>query len=67
MLHEPPGTSRLFRPLRQGGEEAVRFRESVLTDVDVQWVQARMRQRVLRWFARFYDLTDPLLLDRPAQ
>ena len=30
----------------------MRFREAVLTDADVQWVQARVRQRVLRWFAR---------------
>ena len=36
----------------QGGEEAVRFREAVLSDADVQWVQARVRQRVLRWFVR---------------
>jgi hypothetical protein len=35
-----------------GGDEAVRFREAVLTDADVRWVQARVRQRVLRWFAR---------------
>ncbi len=41
----------VFEP-QQGGEEAVRFREAVLTDADVQWVQARVRQRVLRWFAR---------------
>jgi hypothetical protein len=30
----------------------VRFREAVFTDADVQWVQARVRQRVLRRFAR---------------
>jgi hypothetical protein len=41
----------VFEP-DQGGEEAVRFREAVLTDADVQWVQARVRQRVLRWFVR---------------
>ncbi|MCP5004317.1 MAG: IS91 family transposase, partial [Planctomycetes bacterium] len=41
----------VFEP-EQGGEEAVRFREAVLTDADVQWVQARVRQRVLRWFVR---------------
>ena len=41
----------VFEP-DQGGEEAVRFREAVLTDADVQWVQTRVRQRVLRWFVR---------------
>jgi hypothetical protein len=30
----------------------VQFREAVLTDADVQSVQARVRQRVLRGFAR---------------
>ncbi len=37
---------------QQGGEEPVRFREAVLTDADIQVVQARVRQRVLRWFVR---------------
>ena len=41
----------VFEP-DQGCDEAVRFREAVLTDADVQWVQARVRQRVLRWFVR---------------
>ncbi len=41
----------VFEP-GQGDEEAVRFREAALTDADVQWVQARVRQRVLRWFVR---------------
>jgi hypothetical protein len=41
----------VFEP-QQGDEEAVRFQEAVLTDAEVQWVQARVRQRVLRWFAR---------------
>ncbi len=41
----------VFEP-DQGSNEAVRFREAVLTDADVQWVQARVRQRVLRWFVR---------------
>ncbi len=30
----------------------MRFREAVLTDADVQWVQVLVRQRVLRWFTR---------------
>ena len=41
----------VFEP-QQGDDETVRFREAVLTDADVPWVQARVRQRVLRWFAR---------------
>ncbi|MCP4869092.1 MAG: hypothetical protein GY898_10290, partial [Proteobacteria bacterium] len=41
----------VFEPA-QGDDETVRFRETVLTDADIQWVQARVRQRVLRWFAR---------------
>ncbi len=48
----------VFEP-DQGGDEAVRFREAVLTDADVQWVQARVRQRVLRWFARPLPRTRP--------
>ncbi len=39
----------VFEPGPEGGE-AVRFRESVLTTEDIQWVQTRVRQRVLRWF-----------------
>ena len=38
--------------LDPGSNEAVRFREAVLTDADIQVVQARVRQRVLRWFVR---------------
>ncbi len=30
----------------------MRFRKSVLTAENIQWVQNRVRQRVLRWFAR---------------
>ncbi len=41
----------VFEP-DQGSNEAVRFREAVLTDADVQWVQSRVRQRVLRWLVR---------------
>jgi hypothetical protein len=41
----------VFEP-GQEDEEGVRFREAVLTDADVQWVQARTRERVLRWFVR---------------
>ncbi len=41
----------MVEPGPEGGE-AVRFRESVLTAEDIQWVQARVRQRVLRWFSR---------------
>ena len=41
----------VFQP-QQGDKEAVRFREAVFTDADVQSVQARVRQRVLRWFVR---------------
>ncbi|MCP3877307.1 MAG: hypothetical protein GY701_02770 [Sulfitobacter sp.] len=41
----------VFEP-QQGNEEAVQFREAVLTDADIQAVQVRVRQRVLRWFAR---------------
>ena len=33
------------------GEEAVRFQESGLTTENIQWVQNRVLQRVLRWFA----------------
>ncbi len=40
----------MVEPGPEGGE-AVRFRESVLTAEDIQWVQARVRQRILRWFA----------------
>lgn len=41
----------VFQP-EQGDEEAARFHEAVLTDADVQSVQVRVRQRVLRWFIR---------------
>jgi hypothetical protein len=41
----------VFEPA-QGDEEAAQFREAVLTDTDIQTVQARVRQRVLRWFTR---------------
>ncbi len=41
----------VFEP-EQGGDEAVRFREAVLTDADTQRVQVLVRQRVLRWFVR---------------
>jgi hypothetical protein len=40
----------VFEPGSEGGE-AVRFREAALTAEDIQWGQARVRQRVLRWFA----------------
>ncbi len=33
------------------GEQKVRFREAVLSQTDIQSVQARVRRRVLRWFA----------------
>jgi hypothetical protein len=33
------------------GEPAVQFREATLTEADIQRVQTRVRQRVLRWFA----------------
>jgi hypothetical protein len=41
----------VFEPGPEGGE-TMRFREAVLTAEDIQWVQARVRQRVLRWFSR---------------
>ena len=41
----------VFEP-QQGDDEAVQFREAVLTDADIQAVQMRVWQRVLRWFAR---------------
>jgi hypothetical protein len=41
----------IFQP-QQGDEVAVQFREAVLTEADIQTVQVRVRQRVLRWFAR---------------
>jgi hypothetical protein len=34
------------------GEETVRFHEALLTEAEIQQVQARVRQRVFRWFAR---------------
>jgi hypothetical protein len=40
----------VFQP--QQADKAVQFREAVLTDAERQQVQARVRQRVLRWFAR---------------
>ena len=40
----------VFEPVQEGAE-AVRFREAVLTGTDVRWVQARVRQWILRWFA----------------
>ncbi len=41
----------VFQP-QQGDEEAVRFQEAMLNDADVQSVQTRVRQPVLRCFAR---------------
>jgi hypothetical protein len=40
----------VLEPGPQGGE-AVRFREAALTAEAIQGVQARVRQRALRWFA----------------